>query len=120
MSHTYLKIKIKSLAAEARIIRLEEGRFPGHHPTREGLHNHRVNDVRKETRAALLAYAYLRGRSFKQVEPKPSTNPGFSRVIALAKKYASHSQNLITGDRIMDWFAGGEPHPKLVLVKEAA
>ncbi len=51
---TYLKIKISSLAAEARIIRREEQRWPGDHQIRTGLHEHRVIDVRREARSALL------------------------------------------------------------------
>jgi hypothetical protein len=68
MSITYLKIKIKSLAAEAKIIRLEEGRWPGTSTVRHGLHEHRIHEVRSEARAALLAYGYLRGRRYAQLE----------------------------------------------------
>ena len=69
MSTTYLKIKIKSLADEARTIRAEEAKATG--SVRANLHSHRVIDVRREQRAALLAYAYLRGRTYRSVEPCP-------------------------------------------------
>lgn len=84
MKLVHLKIKIKSLADEARIIRAEEhklkiggfGPDENRHPkdvsrlaeyneTRE----HRVNGLRKEARASLLAYAYLRGKPYRSVEP---------------------------------------------------
>jgi hypothetical protein len=98
---THLKVKIKSLAAESRIIRSEElklkrsyparkeivpdGSTSGHHryinrtdaETRRMkaasfrmvmLRAHRVNDVRQEARAALLAYAFIRGRSYRAAE----------------------------------------------------
>lgn len=89
-----LKVKIKSLAEEARIIRLEEGRAKGRRKCgasdhaglvkrddcrafvgrdddmRERLHRHRVRDVRPEQRASLLAYAFLRGRPLAAVEPR--------------------------------------------------
>lgn len=87
-----LRIKIKSLAAEAKLIREEEQRCTKHsqqalaavgdkvaHATamqwraehlaqRARLREHRVNDVRQETRLSLLAYALIRGRSYASQE----------------------------------------------------
>lgn len=93
-----LRVKIKSLADEARVIRREElkalrrnkpGRAynpsgsPGgaKKPRRKAsphqdqdlfkaLNAHRRVDLRLEQRAALLAYAYLRGVPYCQVEPR--------------------------------------------------
>jgi len=70
MSVKFLKVKIKSLAAEARIIRLEERRAGKSNTLREQLYRHRTVDVRREQRASLLAYAFLRGRPLAAVEPK--------------------------------------------------
>lgn len=66
-----LKIKIKSLAEEARIIRFEEQQAKkyGNFTLLNDLHWHRVVKVRKEARATLLAYQYLRGKTFKYCEP---------------------------------------------------
>ncbi len=89
MSITYLKIKIMSLAAEARIIRREEQRWYGASDLRRGLRNHRVYEVRTEARAALLAYGYLRGRTYAALETKPAINPSWERVVSLVKKYGS-------------------------------
>lgn len=68
-----LRVKIRSLAEEARIIRKEERRakkrgWIGPGSINESLHNHRTLDVRNEARAAQLAYAYLRGKRYRQVE----------------------------------------------------
>jgi len=70
---SFLKVKIKSLAEESRIIRLEE-RKSYVNSQREQLYLHRVCDVREESRAAQIAYAYLRGRSLSSIESgaKPS------------------------------------------------
>lgn len=58
------RVKIKSLAEEARIIRHEEKRLLS--PQDRGcLHAHRVNIVREEQRATLLAYAYARGVPYR-------------------------------------------------------
>jgi len=79
-----LRVKIKSLAEESRIIRKEERRClgsltrtVGHDEQRAALassyaslRSHRVHEVRRETRYSLLAYALLRGRSVESTEPK--------------------------------------------------
>jgi hypothetical protein len=66
----YLRVKIKSLAEEARIIRHEEHRASAYHRGLlcAKLRDHRVKEVRPEARAALLAYAFLRGRPYTTVE----------------------------------------------------
>jgi len=90
----YLKVKLKSLAEEARIIRREEVRrraprrktFQARYGEqwlepyteaiarwradarvqreRHELYHHRVDDVRSEARHTLIAYAFLRGKGF--------------------------------------------------------
>lgn len=74
-----LKVKIKSLAAEARVIRTEESKAKarGDRHKVNSLHNHRVGIVRNEARLSLLCYAMLRGRTYAQVEPRHdnSTRP---------------------------------------------
>jgi hypothetical protein len=87
MSIKYLKVKIKSLAVEGTIIRKEEhkakkqyrylkpiaGKEKEYHEalgTFWGLRHHRISDVRNEARAAQWAYAYIRGKRFRQIENK--------------------------------------------------
>lgn len=86
---THLKIKIKSLAAEARIIRSEEHKWKGDHPLRETLHNHRVHDVRKEARCSQLAYGFLRGREYRQLETKTheGNSPNWDKVESIALRF---------------------------------
>jgi hypothetical protein len=89
-----LKIKIKSLAEEARIIRAAEDKLKGHgvdnfaYPA-EGwkLYAHRIAVVRPEARATQLAYAYLRGRTYRQVEPIRQTDPNWHRVQKMVETY---------------------------------
>lgn len=124
----YLKIKIKSLAAEATMIHREERRHnPGHRarvrarrlldgktklPDHElvnmdarrsraarilkqkpnmdafwGLRHHRQYDVRGECRSAHVAYGFLNGLPYKRIEPNTKTDPNWSRVEDLIKKY---------------------------------
>lgn len=93
-----LKVKIKSLAEEAQIIRLEErralARTPEGKPSKwtdpdlySGLREHRIGTVRSEQRLSLLAYAFLRGTPYHKVEPKAATKPDWERVRKLVDKF---------------------------------
>lgn len=61
-----LRVNIKSLAAEARIIR-QEARRAGNFYSWQ-LTNHRRGKLREEARYTHLALAYLRGRTYAEVE----------------------------------------------------
>jgi hypothetical protein len=92
MSTVYLKIKIMSLAAEARIIRAEQARHRnrgrgGPSDVWWGLHHHRTRDVRSEARSASLAYGFLRGRALARIEQRTHTQPNWKRVEDLIRKY---------------------------------
>jgi hypothetical protein len=63
-----LKVKIKSLMEEAQIIRREERKAKG--DLRFELHNHRVYQVRHESRLSHIAYGFVRGRSLTRTEPR--------------------------------------------------
>lgn len=73
-----LKIKLKSLMEEVKIIRHEEDKLkPAIRKGSEGaakmvneMAHHRRWDLRRESRATLLAYGFIRGRSYEQIEPK--------------------------------------------------
>ena len=83
----YLKVKIKSLAAEAKIIRTEERKNP---KFRFGLAEHRRTVVRKEARHTLLAYGFLRGKQYQQIESKTHEKPDWARVEKMIEKYGTH------------------------------
>lgn len=83
----YLRVKIKSLAAEAVIIKSEERRHRRVPLVRESLHLHRVRDVRREARAALLALAFLRDVPVARLEDRARTRPVWERVESLVRKY---------------------------------
>jgi hypothetical protein len=100
MSIIFLRVKVRSLAEEARIIRHEERRAKpiwrrsltlGENSAPDytffHLRNHRVFDVRREARAALLAYGFLRGKSYFAIEAKCYEEPDWTRVAELVKKY---------------------------------
>ena len=89
----FLKVKVKSLAAEARIIRREERRFPGDSSTRAQLQGHRRDVVRREARHSHLALAYLRGRAYRQVEQTCHRDPDWEAVARMIKKYGPPKHN---------------------------
>jgi hypothetical protein len=65
-----VRVKLKSLAAEARIIRKEELRTFGQ--LREELYRHRMDVVRVEARATHIAYGLMRGRTLEKMsDPNP-------------------------------------------------
>jgi hypothetical protein len=91
MSKLFLKIKIKSLACEARIIRKEEQKRKGGYTPNDAilnsLHRHRVIDVRCESRNANLAYAYLNGKSYRSIERICYTKPSVAKIARMVGKY---------------------------------
>lgn len=96
----FLKVKIKSLSAEAQIIRKEELRSRG--DLRNALRAHRVWDVRSESRATLVAYNFLRGKSLAQTEPKALSEPNWTRVETMVKKYGK-----VGIPELTEWRKGG-------------
>ena len=90
----HLKMKICSLAAESKLIRKERNRkkWKAHPKVRESLHNHRVGVVRRESRVSLLAYGFLRGRTYRALEPEGSKPVDWRRVAQLVGKYGNRAK----------------------------
>lgn len=82
-----LKIKLKSLAAEAKIIRKEERRCPA---WQSELWHHRISIVRRVARETHLAYAAIRGRSSPERE---GSRPYDAKAVnSMILKYGSKEQ----------------------------
>lgn len=96
--HEYLKIKVKHLAAEARIIRHEELRVKRRRDRDEklleGLHYHRVTVVRSASRCTHLAYGFLRNVPYRAMENAKRTRskPAWGVVEKMVKKYGQGDQ----------------------------
>jgi len=88
MRTDHLRVKIKSLSAEAGIIRHEERRA-GTPERRSSLAEHRRGIVRREARHSLLAYSFLRGRPYRSTEPvvRDGNEPDWSRVLDMANRF---------------------------------
>ena len=98
----YLKIKIVSLMAEAQLIRREERRTRNH-DVRAGLREHRVGIVRYEARHALIAYGFLRGRKYSEIEPRSSTTPDWDKVRKNVSGFGDRLADPTMMDRFEEW-----------------
>lgn len=124
-----LKVKIKSLSEEARIIRLEEKKATGRrkcpskitkkspHPDfyvwlyrdeqlRISLREHRIWVVRQEQRLSLLAYAFLRGKPRATVEPKCQVEPSKLNVARLVERFGTVGPRDEQVKEFERWWAG--------------
>lgn len=110
----HLKVKIKSLAAEARIIRKEERKLqdrakrinhPHGNPDRaEKMHwrinslaLHRTGGVRWEARHTLLAYAIFRNKPYNKIEQKVAegNRPDFKKVTEMAIRFGCSREQVL-------------------------
>ena len=97
-----LRIKIISLADEARTIRRWEGRMKraargrgtGEQPERPdlkatfwSLREHRQSVVSNEARHSLLAFGFLRGKPYKRLEQRRYCDPSWVAVQDIAKRF---------------------------------
>ena len=82
-----LRIKLKSLAVEAKIIRHEERKSSG--AVRDELREHRVKVVRHHARLTHIAYGLIRGRTIGQIEPGREEIPAELRLAVrkMVEKY---------------------------------
>jgi hypothetical protein len=80
-----LRVKVKSLAAEARIIRREEQR--SHGQLRQELHEHRAQYLRGIARSTHIAYGLIKGRTIEQMEPTRTSEPDWDAIDKMLKKY---------------------------------
>jgi hypothetical protein len=84
-----LKVKLKSLAAEAKIIRKEEKRAKVN-SLREKLYRHRIDVVRHEARHTYLAYGFLRGREYDKLESTTKI-VDWDKIQKMVERYGRHA-----------------------------
>jgi len=94
-----LRVNVKSLAAEAKIIRDEIQRATTKE-ARESLHYHRMERVRPEARMAHLALAFARGKAYKEAESKARNKPS---VPELVKKIQRFAWTADAEQKVHDW-----------------
>ena len=100
MNLTKLKINIKSLAAEAQINRAEARKHHGW--DRYELNEHRTGHLRREARRAHLAYAFLRGKPYRKIEPTSRSFPW-----GITEKINKFSSKKVTREEVREWMKAG-------------
>lgn len=129
--NSYLKIKVLSLGAEIGLIKREERKWlkrsrwcasvlKGRTNTRVslddasrqrahaldnfwGLRGHRLG-LRPDARHANIAYGFVRGRAYKQVEAKAYNQPHWSKVIKLVERYGEAYKGKDVQALIEEWY----------------
>lgn len=120
---THLKIKLLTLAAESRIIRRDErkalekarhwkvmdhpeagpktespflsGRLmEKHYRAYEDLHDHRTGIVRRAARVNHLAYGFLRGRGYAEIEQQTRTEVDLREVWKIVKRFGDPADHV--------------------------
>ncbi|MDR3503029.1 MAG: hypothetical protein P4L79_10660 [Legionella sp.] len=118
MKELLLRVKIKSLTEETKIIRDEErtakwkAKAAAARAKQESqekhtshfyrLHNHRTNDIRQEMRATHLAYGFLRGKSYREMERFSYTQPNWEKIEKMVEKYCDQDIRTVA-QRYAQW-----------------
>jgi hypothetical protein len=137
----FLKIKLKNLRDEVDLIRAQEERLKPWAAMASGgkaphiqasalvhqMQLHRRTDIRDETRATLLAYGYIRGKKYEQIEQNPGYEPEYrikarvERVAKMVNKYSVMQGILYVpsamDNRIREWMGVDESGRRLRLGK---
>ena len=117
--HAYLKMKPLSLAEETKLISKEEKRWlrkAAEARRREkdsskfeevytGLNVHKRRELRRESRSAHIAYSFLKGRDYSEIEQKSRTEPDWTRIKRIASKYKDSG---ISDTELDNWLANAK------------
>ena len=98
----HLRIKVKSLADEAKSIREEARKTSG--LTKWRRNYHRTEVVRRHARINLLAYGILLGTPYSAMERRCQEKPDFIAVAKIAKRFGA------TDEMVEDWKAAAKAH----------
>lgn len=112
----FLKSKIKTLSAESALIKADEAKLirlarkraakgksrANLHKNHAGFHIHRQQMVRNEARHSQLAYGFLRGRQYPEMEQACYTIPDWAKVEGIVKRFADEDWRSV-GQRWAEW-----------------
>lgn len=68
-----------------------------------GLRQHRIDNVRKEARITALAYGFLKGKAFKQIEGTSYSHPNWNRIETLVMRYGEDYDVEARRERFRKW-----------------
>jgi chromosomal replication initiation ATPase DnaA len=94
-----LRVNVKSLAAETRIIR-EELNKQYDSEVRASLQQHKAKKVKPESRLAHLSLAFIKGTKYKSAEPNALKLPNVDRLHRKLNRFT-----FVTKDEVIDWLS---------------
>lgn len=68
----------------------------------DNLYRHRKHVVRHESRHSQLAYAFLRGKAYKDTEDKANSYPNWDRIQELAQRFSEEDKRIVA-QRFEEW-----------------
>lgn len=100
------KVKIRSLAEESRIIKKVARKHKGNYAYVAGhVMHHNRHVLSYEQRHTLLAYAFLRGKSYKSTETNSNKAVDVYAVERILRSIAEHKA---IGTEVLDWVLAGD------------
>mgnify|MGYP006969390648 CR=1 FL=1 len=81
-----LRVKLKSLATESKIIRQEIEKSNNPH-IKNSLYRHKIDIVRQEARHTHLVYACIKNVPYHKIEPKTHNKPNWDKVEKMVKRF---------------------------------
>lgn len=102
-----LKIKVRSLMAESQIIRHQVSKLGGKNWSylASPLQEYRRVSLRAEARDTHIAYGFLKGRSYIEIESTVKRPADWDNIARMVKKYG----NARLVDKLEDWMYGTIP-----------
>lgn len=92
------EVRLETLPPKSRerILRRIRNRQPGkQRPEWQGMQHHRKVVIRKEARCSCLAYGFLRGRAYDQLEQSCHEQPDWKNVEAIVGRFAVEDQRIV-------------------------
>lgn len=110
----HLKIKIKTLVEESKIIRAEEKKFnwideQENKWPRSQLREHRITVVRNHTRHNLIAYGCLNGVPYENIEKKCRELPDFDCIKKIAVNFSNKYDPEVL-EKIENWIEAAKEY----------
>jgi hypothetical protein len=70
-----------------------------------GLHDHRVIAIRQEARATNIAYGFLRGHAFRDIESSSRIKPNWTKIVNMVMKYgaATKGELVVLKEKFDKW-----------------
>ena len=99
----------KATMREERTARRARKASDGAHRLAASLRRHRTVVVRVAARQTLLAYSFIRGRTYEQIETKARTRPDWPEVWRMVKTYGASETEApaVLRERFSLWLPGG-------------